>query len=224
MIATAERQTWRTAPGVAEPPKDRVIRIVANIVDHDEWSTSVESFEGLARWDERSQDWLNAEGLALSIRGFYESELVILEWREANECRQFIIKTRWNGKDDVQRLVSRPVAGMLPPPSWHSDTDSSGDHRPQIFAMMKGCSDRELVTLTTLHRRFLDTAAWWRDNGALRHLPYREREEIYRNAETVQHWMAREVEDRFTAALEKRELAGVKSGIRRRQKKERSLR
>lgn len=88
-----------------EPPRDRGIWVVANIIDRpqgtdseplstepgaydDEFdpftmsgsSHSVETYQGYAQWDEKAQDWLNRQGM--SIRQFYGSEFRILSWME----------------------------------------------------------------------------------------------------------------------------------------------
>lgn len=118
-MKTATEPAWRTVAGLAQPPKDRPIKIVANIVDCDEWSTSVDPYEGFAQWSEAAQDWLNEAGL--SIRGFYESELVILEWTEGNPDRRFQLKRRWNDEDRVRRIAPMRPRLALPPPAWLID-------------------------------------------------------------------------------------------------------
>lgn len=65
------------------PPKDRGVWIIANLITHSECFLDCEPFEGYARWDEASQDWLTARGL--SIRGSFDTELHVLEWRELAE-------------------------------------------------------------------------------------------------------------------------------------------
>lgn len=126
MSVAIEKATWRDVAPTA-PPQNRAIQIVANIVDRDEWSCSVESYEGFARWDEGAQDWLNEAGL--SIRGFYESELVILEWSEARQNREFVLRMlpgrRWQESPGAVSMIRalKPLPLPLPSPAWMSDAE-----------------------------------------------------------------------------------------------------
>ena len=65
------------------PPRDRAIWLVTNIIIPDELGTSVESYEGYAKWDEKSQDWLDDR--KMSIRQVYEAHYRILSWMERED-------------------------------------------------------------------------------------------------------------------------------------------
>lgn len=120
-------QTWRVAQGVDHPPMDRPIKVTANIVDRDEFSSSVEPYEGFARWSDEAQDWLNEAGL--SIRGYYEAELVILGWQEGNPERRFLLLRRFRGEDDVKRLAPIRPRTQLPAPAWMSEPEHPHNKR-----------------------------------------------------------------------------------------------
>lgn len=109
-------------------PKDRQIRIVANIVYRDGALTEVEPYEGLAQWSDRAQDWLNDFGM--SIRMDYDAELIVLEWVEA--CREFLLRNylsgrRWTESKQAVSMIRalKPLPLALPAPKWMSDARDS---------------------------------------------------------------------------------------------------
>lgn len=184
-----EPQTWRVAPGVPEPPQDRAINIIANLVDKDEWSTSVEPYEGFAKWSADAQDFLNEAGL--SIRGYYESELVILGWHDE---RRFVLVRRWSvdGEDAVKRLAPQRPRLALPAPAWMSTPE-----HPFNQALWK-LSDAELENRARQCKQFIDYILFPRYGRA--HLWY----DHHAGGTEVERQIRNEIANRWLFAREKR--------------------
>lgn len=103
-----------SAPATAtpEPPRDRGIWVVANMIDRDEFGSRAEGYEGYARFDDKSGDWLNLRGLP--IRQYLDSEFRILSWIEcaerAKDCPDTETETTANiycWDDEVRREQGR---------------------------------------------------------------------------------------------------------------------
>lgn len=219
-ISTETRVTWSVAAGVAKPPQDRTIRIVACVILSDDWVTWSEPYEGLARWDERCRDWLDERGM--SIRGVYESELIIHEWRELNECRQFILKRRYDARDEVQRLAPRrPVLAALPAPAWHTcASDKSYESRDAFRAELGKLTDAELCALREGQRRWF---RFWFD-GASARLHWREGAAFRERAQTVEQCIEWEIVSRFENIVRQRDLALHKARLMRKYRAEEKAR
>lgn len=214
-LETAPRATWSTAAGIASPPQDRTIRIVACVLMSDDWSSWSEPYEGLARWDERCRDWLDERGM--SIRCAYESELVIHEWRELNECRRFVLKHHYDARDAVQRLAPRrPVLAALPEPAWHTCADAeSYDSREAFRAELGKLSDTALVALRESQRRWF--RFWFGDSkgGASARLYWRDSAAQRDRATAVEQCIEWEIVRRFEDIVQQRAQALAKARLMR---------
>jgi hypothetical protein len=214
--------SWREG----EPPHDREIWIEGNLIIKDGCLVTAEPFRCRARWKEevsfmredgtRAPGWVGEDGLTLCLN--YEDEMCVHRWADL-EVR---FELRWSPR--LARRSGRPTIAALPVPRWHTD-DYAGrratapDDSPEIFAMMKGASDRELLALRECQRRFLDNVRPWRGGGFFAWLPWDKQDELYRAAEIVEYWILREIEDRFAAGLERRECAAKRAALTRRWKK-----
>lgn len=203
-----------------EPPRDHEVWIEGNLILKDGCFVTVEPFRCRARWKDevsfRRDDgtvapgWIGEDGLTLCMS--IDDEIAVHRWADLEVRFELKLSPR------MVRRSGRPTIAALPAPGWHTDTGDL-DRSPQVFEFLKGISDRELLDLRACQQRFLDEARPWRRQGLLRWLPWEEADRLYRNAETVEYWILREIEERFAAALEKRECAARRASLTRRWKK-----
>jgi hypothetical protein len=126
----------------------------------------------------------------------------------------------------LEPMPMRPLA--LPAPAWHThNTD-----RPQIFAMMRGASSKEVFALLDDHQQFMGTlerekGVWngqeflgWRKTwGATRNMDYAQSNEIDSGAQSVLFFIQSNLLDRFREELGKKEIAAARAAGRRKAKR-----
>ena len=237
MSATVLEESLVTQGGtrcVCEPPpKDRLIRLVANVAVHEDAFTSVEPWEGLAHWSDQAGDWLDEFGM--SIRMYWDSELIILDCQDA--CREFVLVGNGTLVSERPRRTGLPA---LPAPAWHTTCPWTGGFEQALGRRIEDLTPADLFELLDEHTRFvrawIGMSEWdfegldWKrqkaaerpvlKNGSLhRDLPSAERYAAGESSDRVEKRIEAALLHRYRDELKKRSKAGRKAAESKRRNK-----